>query len=84
MASKRSLNGDLNRFQVTDLTNHYNIRVLAQYRSQSLRKGHVGLEVYLSLANARKTVLYGILDGQDVATGIVKVAERSVQRSGLT
>ena len=84
MTGKRSLNGNLNGFQVTYFTNHYDIRVLAQYRTQPLRKGHIGLQVYLSLSNTRKTVLYRIFYSQDVATGIVKVAECSVQRRGLT
>ena len=83
MAGERGLHRDLRGLEVADLAHHHDVGVLAQDGAQPAREAHVDARVDLRLADAVDVVLDRVLDGHDVARGVVEAAERGVERRGL-
>src|SRR5215475_12147951 len=83
MTSERGLDGDLSRLNVTNLTDHDDIRVLAKDRPQPRGKGQLNLRIHLHLPNAPQLILNGVFDGNDIFVTGVNPTECSVQRGCL-
>ena len=58
--------GNFGSLGIPDLPDQDHIRVLAQNRAKSLRKGQLDVRIDLHLIEARIVVLDRILDGDDV------------------
>ena len=58
------------RFTVTNLTDHYYIRVLTENRTQSRRKGKTCFCVYLYLIYTVYFLFAGVLNGNYVNVGL--------------
>ncbi len=67
VSGEGGLHGDLPGLEISYLTDHHHVRVLAQDRPQAPREGHIHLGVDLGLTDARQHVLDGILDREDIA-----------------
>src|SRR5882757_6607550 len=78
------LHSDLRGLEVTDLTDHDDVRVLTQNGTQSAGEGHLNLRVHLRLPDAVDVVLDRILDGHDVLRVVVQALEGGVQSRRLT
>src|SRR5882757_1188942 len=78
------LHSDLRGLEVTDLTDHDDVRVLTQDGAQSAGEGHLNLRVHLRLPDAVDVVLDRILDGHDVLRVVVQALEGGVQSRRLT
>ena len=83
VAGEAGLHRDLRRLEVTDLTDHDHIGVLAQDRAQAARESHLDFGVDLGLADAVDVVLDRILDRHDVARVVVQPLERGIERGRL-
>ncbi len=83
MARERRLNCDLRGLQVSDLTDHDNIRVLAQEILERDSKSETGLAIHVHLSQTIQLVLDRIFDGDDVAVYSVDAVEDAVLRGGL-
>ncbi len=83
VTGKTGLDGDLHRFQVTDLTDHHHVRVLTQDGPQPPGEGHVDLGIDLGLADAVQIVFDRVFHGEDVAAAVVQPHQRRVQSGGL-
>ena len=81
---ERRPDGDLRRFQIADLADHDDVRVLAQDRPQALRVGQPGFGMNLRLADQRERVLHRIFHGHDVDVFLVQALEQGVERRGLS
>ena len=79
-----STDSDIGGLTVTDLTDHYDIRVLTQDRTQSRSKGHTCLVIDLTLVNAVDTLLDRVLNRYDVYVRLGKLTESSIKCCGLT
>ncbi len=78
MTGQTGLDGNFCRFEITNLAYHDNIRILAQYRPQAARKGHVDFGVDLGLANGVNELFNGVFDRHDVAAVVIDGLERGV------
>jgi hypothetical protein len=76
--------GDFGGFQVADLADHDDVRILAQHRAESAGVGAAGAVVDVDLVDALDIHLDGILDGDDVHLVRVEVREGRVERGSLT
>jgi hypothetical protein len=65
MPGQRGLDGYLRCFLVPDFSNHDNIGVVAQNRTQSSRKCQADFALNLNLIDALKLILHGVLRGDD-------------------
>ena len=79
MACNSCPHGDLCRFVIPYLANHYNIRVLPQNGTKAACKGETRLDVDLHLVYARHTEFNRILHRYDVHARFVQVAENGVK-----
>jgi len=84
VARQRSLDRDLRRLTVPDLTHHHDVGVGTQDRPQCGREREAGLLVDLNLVDAAEPVLDRVLDRDDVDLGPVDLGQRSVEGRGLT
>jgi len=66
VARKCSFNRDFRRFNVSDFSDHDDVRVLSKEGSKRGRKGHTGLSVHLNLVNTVHLVHNRVICGQDV------------------
>src|SRR5690606_19075180 len=71
-------------FEIANLADHHDVRILAQNRAQAARERHLDFRVHLRLADPVDVVLDRILDGHDVARVVVDALERGVERRRLT
>ncbi len=69
---------DLRGLQVTDLTDHDDVGVLAQDGAQAAREGHFDLGVHLCLTDAVDVILDRVLDGHDVLRVVVQPLQSCV------
>ena len=83
VSRERRLHRDPRRLDVAHLADEDDVGILAQDRLEPAGERDVGLLVDLDLVDRREDVLDRVLDGRDVAVGVVDLAERRVQRRGL-
>src|SRR5690606_32724495 len=84
VAGERRLDGDGSRFQVTDLTDHDDVRVLAQEGAQRRGEVQTDLGSDLHLVDAVQVVLDRVLGGHDVDLRGVDLGQGGVERGRLT
>ena len=83
VAGERGVDADAGRFPVAHLADHDDVGVEAQERAQRAREAQADFRVHLDLVHARDLVFDGILDGDDLAGGIVELAQCRGKRRGL-
>ena len=84
MTGECRLDGDLRRFEIADLTDHDDVGVLAQERTQRTREVQADPIAHLNLVNAWQVELDRVLRGGDVLGRLVELRQRRVERGGLT
>src|SRR6185312_7251926 len=78
------LDRDAAGFEISNLTDHDDVRILAQEGFQRRGEAHADLGAYLNLIDAVKVVLDGVFGGHDVDIDRVHLGQRGIQRSRLT
>ena len=71
MTSLRSLDGDLAGIHVTDLTDHDNVRILAQKRLQRSSKSKPRFVVHVYLVYAGQIYFAGVFGRRNIDAGFV-------------
>src|SRR5210317_1865379 len=84
MASQGRLYCNLGSLAVADLTDHDDVGILAQDRTQTVSEGQVDLRVDLNLADTWQLVLNRIFDRDDILFATVQAGQRRVQSGGFT
>ena len=84
MACQCGVNADSGRFNVTNLTDHNYIRVLAQNAAQSVGKGQPCFIIDGYLIDAFNSIFDRIFNRNDVFIRIVDISERRIQRCRFT
>ena len=67
MARHGSLNGNLSRFKIANLTNHDDVGVLAKNGAQCFGKRQIDFGIDLRLAHAGQFIFDGVFHRHDVA-----------------
>ncbi|MCY1308490.1 hypothetical protein D9M70_585040 [compost metagenome] len=83
MAGLCGLDGNLGGFQVANLADHDDVRVLAQEGAQCLGKVHALPGVDVDLVDPFQVNLHRIFGGRDVHIGGVEDVQAGIQRHGL-
>src|SRR5688500_7725953 len=81
MPRKAGLYRDLCGFEIANLSDHYDIRVLTQDCPQGSRKRHFDSRVNLGLADAVQIVLDGLLNRHDVERCGIQPRQGGIKRS---
>src|SRR6266542_1775249 len=84
MTRQGRLNCDGRRFAVANLTYKNYVGILSQDRPKCRRERKAGLVVRLHLDDSRNTILYGILDSDDVEAAALDLAQRCIKRRSLS
>src|SRR3989344_3049824 len=84
MAGKSRLQGDIGRFSISDFTHQNNIRVLANYCSQTIGKAVSFFRFNLGLGNSLNVVFNRVLNGYYLGSGIIQMADKSVKSGRLS
>ena len=84
MTSETGISRDRSRLAIANLTDHNDIRRLAQDGAESDGKRHPDLGIYLHLVDPVHLILTGSSIGDDLAIGFVDVVETGVERTGLS
>ncbi len=77
------LDADLRRFEVADLADEDDVRVLPEEGSQRGGEGQADLFVHLDLVHAGQVELDGVFGGGNVPVDLVQLRQGRVQRRGL-
>ena len=72
------------RLTVSDLSYHYDIRVLTEDGSKGCRKGKSCFRIYMYLIDTVDVRLDGVLNGDDVNILCIKLRKSRVQCGGFT
>ena len=80
---QRGLGGDLGGFQVTNLADHDDVRVLAQQGAHAVGEPQPDGGHDLHLVEGRLDQFDGVLDGADIDLGPCAVLQGGVERRGL-
>ena len=80
VTGQRRLDGDFRRFQVTNFTDHDDVRVLAQEGAHRHREGQPAFAIHRDLIDAGQLVLHRVLDGEDIFIDRVDAVQNGVQR----
>ncbi len=83
VAGERRLDGDAARFEISNLTDHDDVRVLPQERLERGGERHPDVGAHQHLVDAEEVVLDGILGGHDVDVDLVDLRQRRVERRRL-
>ena len=81
VARDRRLDSDLSRLGIPDFANQDDVRVLPQHGPQRPREVHMAVDI--DLADPGHLILHRVLDGDDVAAGIIEFVDDGVKRGGL-
>ena len=84
MTGQRRLHRDFRCLTVTNLTDHNNVRVLPQDRTQAVGKGQIDFRIHLDLADTGQLVFDRVLNRDDILFTIVQAGQRRIQAGGLT
>src|SRR5699024_4681125 len=79
-----SLDGNFGRFQIANLTDHDDVRVLAEKSAQGGGEIHAGPEVEVDLIDSRHVDFDRILDRRDIAVFGVEYVECRVEGDRFT
>ncbi len=74
MSGQCRLYCDLCGLSITDFTDHNNVRVLSQDRTQTGSKGQINFWINLNLADPGELIFYRIFDRDDVFAAIIQMA----------
>ena len=80
MTRQRRLHGDLGRLEVADFTDHDDVGILTQERSQRVREVQTDLRLDLNLIDSVKLIFDGILDRQDLAFRRIQLQQAGIER----
>ena len=80
VAGERCLHGDLRGFLVADFADEHDVGIVAQNRAQPAAESQPGFFRNLDLVDPLELVFDRILDGDDLAHGVVDLRERAVKR----
>ena len=80
MPRQRGLGGNVSRFQISNFTNHDDIRGLTQNGAQGQRKRQTHVPVHLNLIDTRHLVFHRILHRNDLTIRAVDMIEAGIQR----
>ena len=69
--------------EVSNFTNHDDVRRLTQNGTQGCRKGHPNLGIHLDLIDARHLILHRLFHCDDFAVWFVDVIETGVEAGRL-
>ena len=83
MAGERRLNGDLGGFAIAHLTDHDDVRILAQDGAQGVGKAQADLGMNLDLVDTAQLVLHRVFHGDDLGGLSIELAEGGIERGGL-
>ena len=83
MPGKTRLDRNFSGFEITDLADHHNVRILAQDRPQSSRECHLHLGVDLRLPDAIDEIFNRVFNCHYVAAVIIDARKRCIQSRGL-
>ena len=78
-----SLDSDLRRLEVADFTNHDDVGVLPQDRTQGLGKGQVNFRVDLGLANTGQLVFNRVFHRHDVVAVGIQPLQARIEGGGF-
>src|ERR1044072_2028276 len=84
VARERRLNGYLRGLGVADFTDHYLVRVVAQYAAKTASKGQPLLLIDGNLRDALKLIFDGVFDGDDLVFFVLDLVQRAVERGRFT
>ena len=73
------MNGAIGRLPVANLPHHDDVWRLPQHGAQRRGKGHARLAAHGHLVDAGQLIFHGILDGDDLAVGLVEVVQAGVE-----
>ena len=80
----RGLDSDLGCFQVTNLTDHDHIRILAEKRTQSAGKGHPLLGILLYLVDAGNPDFNWIFNSRNITAFVIQNIQGGIQCDRFT
>ena len=83
MTRERCLDRDLRRFEIADLADHYDVRILAQDRTKRARKRELDARTDLGLRDAVERVLDRILHRHHVRRIARQSRQRGIERRRL-
>ena len=83
MAGKGRAYGDVGGLEITDLTNHDDVGILAHDVAQAGGKGETDLRVHVNLVDALHLVLNWVFDRDDLTVGDVDPLQSAVKRGAL-
>ena len=84
VAGEGGADGDVGGFAVADFTNHDHVGILAHNMADAGGERQSDLRVDVHLVNAVHLVFHRILDGDDLAAGLVDPLERGIKRRRFT
>ena len=80
MAGHGRANGDVRRFDVANLADHHDVRILSQNVPQAFGKGEIDLRLHVDLRNARQPIFHRFFDGNDTPLHGVDAGEKTIKR----
>ena len=83
MACESGLNGHLGGFQIADLADEHDVRVLTQERAEHLRERIADFMVDRHLHDSVHIVFDRLLGGEDLGVDVVDAAENGIERGRL-
>jgi len=83
MTGQRRLNGDFRRLQVSNFTNHHNIWVLTQNRTQAFGKCQTNFWTNLNLNQPVNIIFYRVFSSNNLAVNRIEFFQGRVESSGL-
>ncbi len=83
VSGEARLHGNFGSFEVANLADHDDIRILAQDRAQTTRERHIRLVVHLRLTDPGQVVFDRILHREDVDRGAFEFGEAGIQASSF-
>src|SRR5205823_12689094 len=80
MTRHRGADRDVCGFDVANLTNHHNVRVLPQNVTETFGKGQIDLWLHVNLRHARQPIFHWLFDGDDAALNGIDAAQEAIKR----
>src|SRR2546430_1947193 len=80
MTRHRRADRDVRGFDVANLTNHHNVRVLPQNVTETFGKGQIDLRLNVDLGHARQPIFHRLFDGDDAPLNGIDAAQEAIKR----